>query len=188
MVVPSRQAKVVAVLLVSMAFGAILLRSLGYHPPSAGAFCLSNYHRLMPVKAIILCRTTQSAGRWQRIHIYRTPEGTEKRTPSGSNREIERHRSLSALTSRIEAPCHFIVCNGRIGGDGQIVATEEWTRQEPANHLPCQDEGTVFICVVTDGPSGRPTNYQMKRTEALVVELCRRLGIHSKSVHYPDDW
>jgi hypothetical protein len=185
MVAPSRHTKVLVVLLVSMAFGAIFLRSLGYHPPSAGAFCLSDYHRLMPVKTIVLCRTIQTAERWQRIEVCRAPESVERQMRGSSDSETA---VLSDQSGRLNTSCHFVVCNGRIGGDGQIIPTEKWTRQEPADRGPHQDERTILICVVTDGPTDRPTNYQMKRTETLVVELCRRLGIQSKSVRYPDNW
>ncbi|OHB73422.1 MAG: hypothetical protein A2Z25_10685 [Planctomycetes bacterium RBG_16_55_9] len=182
MIIQSRQTKVLLVLVVSMIFGVIFLRALGYHPPSAGAFCLSEYHRLVPVKTIVLCRTTQLPGRWKRIEIYRTSE-------------IEKVDSLKRVVKQIDTNCHFVVCNGRIGGDGQILPTEKWIRQDPVSLLSregiqpdVQDDQTVFICVITNGPTGRPTTYQMKRTETLVIELCRRLGIPSQTVRYPDDW
>ncbi|MBN2314486.1 MAG: N-acetylmuramoyl-L-alanine amidase [Sedimentisphaerales bacterium] len=182
MVFKSRQTIVLVALVVAMIFGAIVLRTLGYHPPSAGAFCLSDYHRLQPVKTTVLSRTTQTPGRWNRIEIYRT-------------NGIEGIDSLQCIAKNIDTNCHFILCNGRIGGDGQIVSTEKWAQQMPVirssyNDLGpgAQDERTIFVCVITNGPNARPTNYQMKRTEILVIELCRRLGISPKSVRYPDDW
>lgn len=182
MVFQSRQTKVLVVLVVSMIAGAIVLGALGYHPPSAGAFCLSDYHRLMPVKTTVLCRTTQSLGRWNRIEIYRTSE-------------IEEIDSLQYVVSNIDTNCHFVICNGRIGCDGQILPTEKWEQQMSVNRPSqndirpgVQDERAIFICVIMNGPTARPTNYQMKRTETLVLELCRRLRIQSKSVRYPDDW
>jgi len=168
MVVQSRQTKVLITLLLSMTFGVVMLRALGYNPPSAGGFCLSEYHRLRPVETVVLCRTARSQGRWERIEICRGDGDTD---------------------------CHFIVCNGHIGRDGQILPTENWTRQHSANRQSpdslqpsMQDARTVLICVVRNGTTDRPTNYQMKRAEALVLELCRRLGVQSDSVFYPDDW
>ena len=182
MVFQSRQTKVLVALVVSMIFGVVILRSLGYHPPSAGAFCLSDYHRLMPVQTTVLCRTTHVPGRWKRIVIYRT-------------REIQEIDSLQSIVKNIDTNCHFILCNGRIGGDGQIFPTEKWAQQKPVVHpshqdvrTTTQDEGTLYICILTNGSTDRPTNTQIKRTEALVLELCRRLRIQSKSVHYPKDW
>ena len=182
MVFKSRLTVVLFALVIAMIFGAIVLRALGYHPPSAGAFCLSDYHRLMPVKTTVLSRTTQTAGRWNRIEIYRT-------------NGIEGIDSLQSIAKNIDTNCHFIVCSGCVGGDGQIVPTEKWAQQIPVVRLSdndlgpgAQDERTIFVCVVTNGPNARPTNYQMKRTEMLVIELCRRLGISPKSVRYPDDW
>ena len=179
MVFRSRQTKVLVMLVVSMIAGAFILGALGYHPPSAGAFCLSDYHQLMPVKAIVLSRTTHTAGRWERIEIYRTSE-------------IGEPDSLKRVVRNINTNCHFILCNGHIGGDGQILPTEKWKQQvsarRPSYHNNGQDERTVFVCVITNGPKDRPTNYQMKRTEILVLELCRRLGIPSQSVRYPKNW
>ena len=182
MVFQSRQTKVLVTLVVSMTAGIVFLRALGYNPPSAGAFCLSGYHRLTPVKTIVLCRTVQSPQRWRRIEIFR----------SGDYGEID---SLKYDAGHINSYCHFMIGNGHLGGDGQIISTEKWTQQASVN-LPLQhsaqssanDERTIFICVITNGPSGRLTNYQIKRMEALVVELCRRLRIQSKSVRYPDNW
>lgn len=182
MVLQSRQTKVLIVLVVSMIAGAIILGALGYHPPSAGAFCLSDYRQLMPVKTIVLCRTTQSPERWNRIEIYRASE-------------IDQLDLLKRVVQNIDTNCHFVLCNGRIGNDGQIFSTEKWKQQvsvsRPSYHsIPqdIQDKRTIFICVVTDGPKNRPTHYQMKRTEVLILELCRRFHIQSQSVHYPEDW
>jgi hypothetical protein len=168
MVVKSRQTKVLVALLISMIVGVVILRALGYNPPSAGAFCLSEYHRLRPVETIVLCRTAQSPGRWGQIEICWGDGDTD---------------------------CHFIVCDGHIGRDGQILPTERWTRQHsvngrsPNNIQPgVQDARAILICVIRNGKTDHPTSYQMKRTETLVLELCRRLGIQSESVFYPDDW
>ena len=182
MVIQSRLTKVLVVLVVSMIAGAVVLRLLGYHPPSAGAFCLSDYHRLVSVKTTVLCRTTQSPGRWNRIEIYRTCE-------------TEQIDSLQSVAGNIHTNCHFILCNGRIGGDGQILSTEEWAQQvsvyRPSNNdlqQDLQDERTIFISVIMNGPKDRPTHYQMKRAEELVLELCRRFHIPLPSVRYPDGW
>jgi len=64
-----RVAKVLVLLLVSMTIGAIVLMSLGNHPPSSGAFCLSSYYHLGGVDEAILSRTSQQGGRWSKIEI-----------------------------------------------------------------------------------------------------------------------
>lgn len=182
MVFRSRQTKVLVLLVVSMIAGAVILGALGYHPPTAGAFCLSDYHRLMPVETIVLCRTIQSPECWNRIEIYRTSE-------------IEELDSLKPVVRNIDTNCHFVLCNGRIGGDGQILPTEKW-KQQVSVHRPSyndiqsdrKDERTIFICVITNGPKDRSTHYQMMRTEILVLELCRKFGIRPNFVHYPKNW
>ena len=103
-----RVAKVLAALLLSMTTGAIVLMALGNHPPKAGPFCLSSYYRLSPVKETIRSYRVQSPGNWNSIEIYYSG------TKAGN---IEQLASLSGLPSPEDINCHFVICNGRGGGD-----------------------------------------------------------------------
>jgi len=198
----SRQAKVFVALALSMTAGVILLKALGNNPPSAGAFCLSQYWKLASVEEAISCRATQStqlAVDWNRIRVYYSG------TKSGNLSQL-------ALSAGLAAPedidCHFVICNGLGGGDGQIQRTEKWERQWPVNRdsgivdsesgrttiheslTPIHEGGqTIRICVIADPPGrAHPTDLQIRRTEALVEELCRRFNIQSQDIHYPSDW
>ena len=174
MLVRSRQTKVLAALLVSIAVGAIILKALGKNPPSAGAFCLSGYYGLDPIEKSILSQATQYQGFWSHIVIYN----------SASHIEIFN--------------CHFIVCNGRAGQDGQILPTENWQRQRPIIPQPNSILDTryskpvsgqiIYIAVIADDKTARPTDFQIKRTEALVEGLSRMFNIPPESIHYPDNW
>jgi len=202
MSVRSRQTKVFAALLVSITVGAIILKALGNNPPSAGAFCLSRYYRLDPVEKSILSRAAQYPGRWSHIEIYYSGTGAT----CGSNRRTP--------DTQRESRCHFVICNGSIGHDGQILSTEEWQRQCPPHQLhQCgqsqtgdsqrsigggqlvrsktpthRSEQTIYICVIADDKVTRPTDFQIKRTEALVEGLSRKFNIRPESIHYPDSW
>ena len=246
MSVRSRQAKVFAALLVSITVGAIILKALGNNPPSAGAFCLSRYYRLDPVEKTILSRAAQYAGRWSHIEIYYS--GTA--APTKSDNAVTCNSDgldtrCSMLDARRESRCHFIICNGRIGHDGQILSTEIWQRQCSPHQLhqsgqsqtgegqraigggqlvrdktPTSrsswrsspepgSEQTIYICVIADDKDtrpvsnsttgnmiqkgkisngARPTDFQIKRTEALVEALSRRFNIRPGAIHYPDNW
>jgi hypothetical protein len=223
MSVHSRQTKVFAVLLVSITVCAIILKALGNNPPSAGAFCLSRYYGLSPVEKCILTRTAQSPGRWSHIEIYYS--GTK---PGGAGIKAD------ATSEHING--HFVICNGRIGYDGQILPTEIWQRQRsiipgqnpndkgvsqsvsfgPAPMDFCQpprlgtrvgvtdktsihrsswrsppepgNKRTIYISVMADDKATRPTDFQIKRTEALVEGLSRKFNIRPESIHYPDNW
>jgi len=240
MSVRSRQTKVLAALLVSIAVGAIILKALGSNPPSAGAFCLSGYYRLDPVEKSILSQAAQHQGRWSHIAIYYSSTdaliNSSDAAMRGSNRSIPAPRSSMLDTRRVpplagagrESKCHFIVCNGRAGHDGQILPTENWQRQcpiipEPNSILDTRcsildSEQTIYIGVITNTPApvlrqedagarpvrnstmdnmiqkekisngARPTNFQIKRTEALAEELSRMFNIRPESIHYPDNW
>jgi hypothetical protein len=194
----SRETKVLVVLGVSITLGAIILNALGHNPPSAGAFCLSRYYRLGSVKKSILSRTDQSQGRWGRIEIYViVPESGNIKSAFGGSSDVGGDEHINPVREQNEkvSPdrdtaynginCHFVICNGRVGHDGQILPTEKWQRQSSVIHYSKQ---TIRICVIVDDKAKTPTDFQIKRTEALVEELCRKFNIQPESIRYPDDW
>jgi len=170
----SRHAKVFVILLASMTVGAIILMALGNNPPSAGAFCLSRYYGLDPVEEAITSRAAQSAGRWNCIEIYYSG------TKAGN---IEQLASLGGLANPEDTNCHFVICNGLGGDDGQIQTTEKWQRQ-----YPIRDLNAIRICVIADGETTRPTDFQIKRVEALTEALHRKFNIQPESIYYLGDW
>ena len=180
MSVQSREAKVLAALLISMTTGAIVLMALGNNPPSAVAFCLSSYYSLDPVEEMISSRAVQSPDRWSCIEIYYSG------TKAGN---IEQLAALSGLAGPEDINCHFVICNGLGGGDGQIQPTEKWQRQWSV--IPGRTWNgsgqTICVCVIADGQTTHPTDFQTKRIEALVEGLCRNFNIEPESIHYPND-
>ena len=177
----ARVAKVLATLLASMTGGAIILMALGHNPPSAGPFSLWTYYRLDPVRKTISSRTAQSPDRWSRIEVYYSG------TRTGN---IERLASLNGLADPADINCHFCVCNGVGGSDGQIQPTERWQRQLSAvpRRAPYGNSRTIRICVVADGKTIYPTDCQIKRIQVLVEALCKKFRIRPESVYYPSAW
>jgi len=216
----SRETKVLVVLGVSIILGAIILNALGHNPPSAGAFCLSRYYRLGSVKKTILSRADQSSGRWSQIEIYViVPESGNIESAFGGLSDVDGDEHIN---------CHFVICNGRVGHDGQILPTEKWQKQSSVLARPSRDRSvippengnseppppatsrgalsdrskyqrptdfcetptdqTIYICVIADDEAAPPTDFQIKRTEALVEVLCRKFDIQPESIRYPDDW
>ncbi len=176
-----RVAKVLAALLISMTTGAIILMALSNEPPSAGPFCLSSYYRLDPVEKAISSHVPQSPGRWNCIEIYYSG------TKAGN---IEQLASLSGLANPQDINCHFVICNGLGGPDGQIQTTEKWQRQWSI--IPGQawygNGQTIRICIIADAKTVRPTDFQVRRTGELVEALCRKFDIKPEAVYYPSDW
>lgn len=186
MIVQSREAKVFVALAISMTVGVVILQALGNNPPPAGAFCLSSYNRAVSVEEAVLSRALQPAGRWDRIEIYYSG------TMSGN---IHQLAFLSGLANPEDINCHYVICNGIGGSDGQIQPTEKWQKQQPANcdrlnHEPLPDNGaqTIFICVIADGKTVRPTDLQIKTAEALAQELSGKFDIEPESIRYPGGW
>ena len=194
----SRETKVLVVLGVSITLGAIILNALGHNPPSAGAFCLSRYYRLGSVKKSILSRADQLPGRWSRIEIYViVPESGNIESAFGRASDVGGDEHIKPIrdtkekvspdrnTAYNELNCHFIICNGRVGHDGQIEPTEKWQQQSLIEHYSKQ---SIRICVIADDKAKTPTDFQINRTEALVEELSRKFDIQPESIRYPDDW
>jgi len=192
MTVQSRQTKVLVALLVSIITGALILNALGYNPPSAGAFCLSRYYRLAPVEKAVVCEAAQDRGRWRRIEIFCRGGSVEEQTRGAAPTGAEPAELPDGAAG---SNCHFVIYNGRTGYDGQIEATEYWKRQWSVNRQANKDMQpaladalTIFVCLATDSQTDLATDFQIKRAEALVEELCRRFNIWPESIHYPDAW
>ena len=176
-----RVAKVLVVLLVSMTMGAVVLMALGNNPPSEGPFCLSSYYHLDPIEEAVRSRTCQAPDRWKSIEVYYSGTGAGN---------VEQLASLNGLASPEDLNCHFVVCNGLGGSDGQIQTTEKWQRQwSIAPSRTWYGSGqTIRICAIADSKSVNPTDYQLKRIEALVEGLSRKFNIAHESIYYPGDW
>jgi hypothetical protein len=177
----TRVVKVLAALLVSMTTGATVLIALGNNPPAQGPFCLWSYYRLDPVETAIHSQACQSPDRWSRIEIYYSG------TKAGN---IEQLASMSGLASPEDLNCHFVICNGLGGSDGQIQSTEKWQRQwsvEPGRTWYGSSQ-TIRICAIADDQSAVPTDCQIKRIEMLVEGLCRKFQIKPDSIYYPGYW
>ena len=177
----SRVTKVLVVLLVSMTTGAVVLMALGNHPPSAGPFCLSTYYRLDPIQQAISSRVTQAPGRWESIEIYYSG------TKAGN---IEQIASLSGLANSDDINCHFVVCNGLGGSDGQIQTTEKWQKQWSVipDHTWYGSGRTIRVCLVADGRGVRLSGSQIQRAEALVEALSIKFNVPATKIFYPTNW
>lgn len=169
-----RVVKVLGALLVSMTVGACVLMVLGGNRPAAGPFCLSAYYRLTAVDQAVRSKACQSPNRWTSIEIFFSG------TKSGS---------LQQPTGEINTTCHFVVCNGAGSSDGEIQATDLWQKQwgvQPTRTWQGSSQ-TIRICLIGDGISSLPTDYQLKRLEMLLESLCRKFHIPAKSVFLPTD-
>lgn len=157
-----------------MTMGAFVLMALGNNPPSAGPFCLAAYYRLDAIDHVIQSRACQAPQRWNSIEVYF----------SGTKRG-----SLQQPAGAVDMNCHFLVGNGVGADDGEIQASDSWQKQWslPASRTWQGSNRTIRICLVGDGNETLPTNYQLKRLEALLEALCRKFSIPAQSVYLPTD-
>jgi len=163
-----------------MTVGAVVLMALGNNPPSAGPFCLSTYYRLDSIDHALRSRVSQSNQRWNSIEICFSET-------KGGN--IGRLAAAQGLRSAADLNCHFVVCNGNGAGDGEIQTTESWQRQAPVRRGSTRpgSDPTICICLIGNGVSALPTDYQLKRLEMLLDALCRRFDISADDVYLPRD-
>jgi len=176
-----RSTKVFAAALISIGIGAVVLKTLGSNPPLAGAFSLSEYYHLAPIEKVISSNVARTSRHWDCIEIGYSG------TKAGNIKQLA---SLNGLVNPEDINCHFVICNGLGAGDGQIQPTGKWQRQwsiTPARTM-YGSEQTIHICVIADSKITHPTDFQIKRTEALVETLSRRFDIQPASIYYPDNW
>jgi len=177
----TRSVKVFAAALISVTIGAVILKTLGNNPISAGAFSLSDYYRLEPIEKVFSSRVARFSSCWNRIQIYYSG------TKAGN---VEQLAALNGLAGPENINCHFVICNGLGGSDGQIQPTEKWQRQWLIipDRSSCDVGRTIRLCIIADDKIARPTDCQIKRTEALVEGLSRKFNIQFASIYYPDNW
>ena len=195
MTAQSRQTKVLIALLVSIIVCTIILNMLGHNPPSAGAFCLSQYYQLVPVDKLVGSRDVRRLGYWMGIEIYFSECKANNRVVSGPDLRMEKSNSLSSISNQEGNSCHFIIHNGFVGHDGQIEPTGKWKKQLPAGRSVASNKQhagynvqTIYVCVAMNGQSTQPTNFQIKRAQVLIDKLCREFNIDAESVLYPNSW
>lgn len=176
-----RNTKVLAAALISIGIGAIVLKTLDRNPLPAGAFSLSDYYHLAPVEKVIPSNTGQSNLRWNSIEISYINTKPIVENKQFSRSDLFNHNILNY---------QFIVWNSFVGGNGQIQSPEKWQGQSPTTggRTSYGSEEVIRIGVIIDDKTFRPTDFQIKRTEALVKALSTRFNIPCESICYPDNW
>jgi len=174
MSVETRDAKVFAVLLVSMTLGAVTLMLLGNNPPKAGAFCLSSYRQLNPVDQVLRTTKRISEDRWNRIKIRCRPlQSAGTAVENGHFGNIDDY--------------HFLVCNGVAGNNGQIIATSKWQNQHSISRGQrlVESSQTIRICIMMLEDLPELTDFQVQRVQELVDALAEKFSIRAESISYP---
>jgi len=176
-----------------MVTGAAILNAMSHNPLTASAFCLSRYYDLTPVEESLGGRAIQFPHRWKRIEIRCDNNGDLQTGSTDGSGILPAQSGPSESASKRQAEnCHFIVCDGYVGDDGQIQPTANWLGQS-ASDRNTKDrsesleslEQTIYISIATNNERTAPTELQIRRTEALVEELCRRCRIEPEDIRYP---
>lgn len=147
----------------SMFVGMMLLSMSEQTISSAGAFSLSSYYDLNSIDAAIDSHSHSIASNWA---------------------SIKSDNIYAEDSSLKDSGYHFLVCNGQIGSDGQIISTELWHEQlsslSESNYAP-----TIRVGLIIADDSSRPTEVQIKRTDILAGTLSRKFNIPVRSISVP---
>lgn len=163
---------VLASLVASMTLGAALLMALDQKNPTGGAYSLASYLRLDPIEDAAFRPINSQPAAWNRVEVYYS------RTTSGNAQDLA---VVSSLRGTPRSDFHFVIGNGKGIADGQIQFTESWKTQRT-------ETGIIRICVVADLYESPATDYQIRRTAALVDALSRKFNIKTQYIRYPADW
>ena len=176
-----RNARVFAATLISIIAVGAILRVLGNNPPAAGAFSLSGYYQFDPAEDTISSRADQFVGRWNKVEVC--CEQLDKR-------RVNEFKTFGGGGDIGNICCHFVVFSRLASPDGAVAATENWQRQLSIapDRVDGGNERTIRICVAVDENLGRPTDSQIKRTEAVVEALGRKFDIPASAIDYPENW
>ena len=159
----------------SMAAGVLILMALDSSHPFAGAYSWPSYRQLDSADNVVKNTSTGALGHWDRVEIYYS------NTSGGTADELA---LLTDLANGTKDQFHFVIGNGNGAEDGAIQAGEFWELQR----LSRGRDGLVRVCVISDGRAESVTDFQLKRTGALVESLIRTFSISTRNVHYPLNW
>jgi hypothetical protein len=176
-----------------MLLGAAILNAMSHNPLSASAFCLSEYNDLAPVEESLGGEALEYPQHWNQIEIRYGSHTDFQSGPTNGSGIFPARSGSSVNTSECDGiDCHFIICDGHIGDDGQIQSTASWLSQFVSDYdvedPPELSDGTgqtICICIATSREGSAPSDLQMRRAEALVEELCRRFRIEPEAIRYP---
>ena len=167
----SRNKNIFYAALFSIFVGTMVLNILGNSLPAAGAFSLSDYNSLNPVKPLILSYNSEAVKNWEYVEI--------------KNIVMDHESSAQSDRAHYDADnCHFVICNGVIGQDGQIITTENWKYQQSTPIDRWQDSGwnIIRIGIITGGINVSSTEIQVKRANLLAGTLAKKFDIPPVSI------
>jgi hypothetical protein len=97
------------------------------------------------------------------------------------------YTSQNGLPDYDPADYHFIICNGNIGDNGQIISSQSWQKQAPIESKRWNqfNRGVIRIGIITDEELLSPTEAQIKRANLLAGVLARKFEIPPVSIFTP---
>jgi hypothetical protein len=158
----TRHKLVFSSLVISMIIGAVCLKLSSSTVSAAGAFSLSEYYAQNSVEKAISSFQTDSGVNWCRIETCK----------------------IFVDKSGFSQECHFIIGDGIIGSNGQVIPTDLW-REQLINKVGNSDEPVIWIGLVIDEVSSHCNQLQTKRAELLADCLARKYQIPNTSIAVP---
>lgn len=87
--------------------------------------------------------------------------------------------------------CHFVIGNAEHYGDGEIMVTPRWKRQDEGRHIVVPgfnyNADSIGICLLADGGKAPPTPKQMQALTNLVRNLQMAFQLRADYVYLHSD-
>jgi len=173
----SRNKNIIYSALFSIFVGSLILNLSGktlQEAGASGAFSLSEYNSLPSVKSIISCYDKENAYPWKKIVVQNIVVDNN-------------YSSQNALSDYGLNDYHFIICNGNIGDNGQVISSENWKKQAAITSKRWNQfsRDVIRIGIITDDVLLSPTEAQIKRVNLLAGTLARKFDIPPMSIFTP---
>jgi len=167
-----RLTKVMLLLIMAMTVGALVLLGLEGKPIKPMPFSLATQGQLTSINTAMGTDVGIEPGRWQRLEVsYRTP--------------LAQMNLEDGLTGEYATAYHFIISDENSGRDGQIYASDRWTKQLSCLH-PTQgpyNRQTIRICLLCRDSGHRTgSDLQAQQLQKLVSNLVKNCQIAAKNV------
>ncbi len=167
-----RLTKVMLLLIMAMTIGALILLGLEGKPIKPMPFSLATQRQLTSVNTAMGTDVGIEPGRWQQVEV--------------SYRTLQQQMNLeNGLTGQWATAFHFIISNQNTGPDGQIYASDRWTKQLSCLHPThgAYDSQTIRICLICPDSGQRTgSDLQALQLQKLVTELVKTCQIEAKIV------
>ena len=167
----ARTSRVLIALIVSMTIGAVILMAVDNGALKGGAFSLYVFNNLPAIESVVVADKPRT--QWKGVEVFYS------NTASGNIKELT---VLKHISGENNLDAHFVICNGKGGGQGEVQPTNQWKMQYPAL------KGDIIrICVIfkAEDNNAMPNECQITRIDDLISFFQKKFNITDQNINRP---